>query len=102
MVEGTGFSIGTLGKGTGIILMVGAAIAQKSVSRRLVQGNTGMTIGFENITAVGTDNRLSIDGLVTAGTIGHFSEYYQEQKHNKHFSSVAGSPTSLPARVSVG
>jgi len=71
IVEGTLHSIGSLGKGTSIISVVGAAFAQRCVSHRSVQGNTRMTVGFENCSTMGTSNSCIIDELMAAGTIRH-------------------------------
>jgi hypothetical protein len=58
MIEGTFLGIGTLRKVTGIISVIGAAIAQGGASRRSMQGDTWMTIGFENCTTKRTSDRL--------------------------------------------
>jgi hypothetical protein len=71
LIQGTLFGIRALGKGTGIIFMVGAAIAQESFSTGTVQGDAGMTIGFENKSAMGTGDRLGVDGLMAFRAIRH-------------------------------
>ena len=51
--------------------MVGAAIAQESFSNGTVQGDAGMTIGFENKSAMRTGDRLGVDGLMAFRAIRH-------------------------------
>lgn len=71
MVESTFLGIGTLRKSTGIVGVVSAGFAQRLFSQGSVQGNTRMTIGFENSSAMGTSNSFASDGLMATGTILH-------------------------------
>lgn len=36
-----------------------------------MQGDTRMTVGFEETPAMGTGDRLRLNSLITAGTVGH-------------------------------
>jgi len=69
IIEGTLLGVGTLGKGTGIVRMIAATFTQGLLTRCPMQGNAGMTIGFENRSAMGTSNGLAVERLMTARTI---------------------------------
>jgi len=69
IVESTLLGVGTLGKGTGIVCLIAASFAQRLITCCPMQGNAGMTIGFENRSAMGTSNGFAIERLMTARTI---------------------------------
>jgi hypothetical protein len=70
VVKGAFLGVGTLGKVAGIIGVIGAGVAQIPL-RGLVQGDTGMTVGFESCPAMRTSDRSFVDRLLTMGTIQH-------------------------------
>lgn len=70
-IEGTLRSIRALGKIAGIVFMIDAAIAQRLLSSRTVQGNTRMTVGFKCLSAKRTGGRLRIYELMAMRTIQH-------------------------------
>lgn len=74
LVERTLPGVGTLGKCTGIVGVVGTAVAQGSLPSSTMQGNAGMTVGFESGSAMGASNRPSVDGLMAVGTVWHLQQ----------------------------
>jgi len=60
-----------LGKIAGIIGMIDASVAQIVFSLGTVQGNAGMTIGFEDKLTVGTTYRIRGDRLLALRTFKH-------------------------------
>lgn len=71
LVERTLSGVGTLGKSTGIVCVVCAAFAQILFTSCTVQGDARMTVSLQICTAIGTGNCLSINRLMTTGTILH-------------------------------
>lgn len=68
LVQGTLPGMGTLGKSTGIVGVVGAALAQRRFPSCTVQGDTRMTVSLQRCPAIGTGNCLSVNRLMTTGT----------------------------------
>lgn len=71
LIEGTLPGMGTLGKSTGIVCVVGAAFAQILFPSCTVQRNARMTVSLQRCAAIGTFNCSSINRLMTTGTIWH-------------------------------
>jgi hypothetical protein len=63
----------------GVIGIVDTGLAERFCSRRAVEGNAGVTVGFERRPTSGTSDRLGINGLVAARASGHDKRF---QKHS--------------------
>jgi hypothetical protein len=75
MVERTFLSVGPLRIVAGVILMIGAGIAEIGFSFRSIERNTGMSIGFEWRPAVRAGDRLRINRLMAARTTWHSAKF---------------------------
>jgi hypothetical protein len=71
VVEGTGFSVGSLGIGASIIVMVGALLTEGLIFGGLMEGNAWMSEGFEGLLAIGTLDRVLFNEFMTVGATRH-------------------------------
>ena len=71
MVEGAGFSVGSLGIGASIIMMVGALLTEVLIFWGLMEGNAWVSKGFEGLLAIGTLDRFLFNGFMTVGATRH-------------------------------
>ena len=71
MVEGTGFSVGSLGIGASIIVMVGTLLTEILIFWGLMEGNPWVSEGFEGLLAIGTLDYVLLNGFMTVGATRH-------------------------------
>ena len=71
MVEGAGFSLGSLGIGASIIVMVGTLLTEVLIFGGLMEGNPWVSEGFEGLLAIGTLDRFLFNGFMTVGATRH-------------------------------
>ena len=71
MVEGTGFSVGSLGIGASIIVMVGTLLTEGLIFGGLMERNAWVSKGFEGLLAIGTLDRFLFNGFMTVGATRH-------------------------------
>lgn len=71
MIKGAFLGVGAFGEIARIVFVVEAGGAEIGVIRRLVEGDTFVTEGFQGIVAVGAGDRPRIDSLLAAGTFSH-------------------------------
>lgn len=71
MVEGAGFSVGSLGIGASIIVMVGTLLTEGLIFGGLMEGNAWVSKGFEGLLAIGTLDRVLFNGFMTVRATRH-------------------------------
>ena len=71
MVESTGFSVGSLGIGASIIVMVGTLLTEILIFWGLMEGNPWVSEGFEGLLAIGTLDHVLFNGFMTVGATRH-------------------------------
>jgi len=71
VVEGTGFSVGSLGIGASIIMMVGTLLTEGLIFRGLMEGNAWVSEGFEGLLAIGTLDHVLFNEFMTVGATRH-------------------------------
>ena len=71
MVEGAGFSVGSLGIGASIIVMIGTLPTEILIFGGLVEGNAWVSEGFEGLLTIGTLDRFLFNGFMTVGATRH-------------------------------
>jgi hypothetical protein len=71
VVQGAGFSLGSLGIGASIIVMVGTLLTEILIFGGLMEGNPWVSEGFESLLAIGTLDRVLFNGFMTVGATRH-------------------------------
>lgn len=71
MVQRAVLSVGTFGKGTGIVGIVDTALAEILLPSGAVQGDTWMTVSFEDDAARWTSDCAIIYGLMATWAVLH-------------------------------
>jgi hypothetical protein len=71
VVQGAGFSLGSLGIGASIIVMIGTLLTEILIFWGLMQGNAWVSKGFEGLLAIGTLDRGLFNEFMTVGATRH-------------------------------
>jgi hypothetical protein len=71
VVQGAGFSLGSLGIGASIIVMVGTLLTEILIFWGLMEGNAWVSKGFEGLLAIGTLDCVLFNGFMTVGATRH-------------------------------
>jgi len=71
VVESAGFSLGSLGIGASIIVMVGTLLTEVLIFWGLMEGNAWVSKCLEGLLAIGTLDRFLFNEFMTVGATRH-------------------------------